>query len=210
MRWLIIYLLIMAVLWLFMKGSTLRRALMAGVTAVFAVLMVVLVITEKQPGDDAPPPTDQQLSDVRQFEAVRYGALVPSDIAINASSLTNTETVQSDPSGREVVRKNPFEWRLVTSITNRSEKYAARDVGLHVQLYSCPPFFSTPQAEVTLDGLRAACSRIGQRRVGFENIALQPGASHDDERIITFPNQTEASNPRYWIEVQTVSAAATK
>ena len=210
MRWLIIYLLTVAVIWLFVKNTTWRRGLLAVVSAVFAVLMIVLTLTEQEASQDAPLPTDRQLSEVRQFEAMRYGAMKPSDIAIGSSSLANTETIGTDPSGREMRRPNPFQWQLSTRITNRSETYTARDVGLRVQLYSCPPFFATPQLEVTLEALRAACSRVGQRTVGLEKIALAPGETHSDERIIDFPNQIEATNPRYWIEVQTVSAETGK
>lgn len=206
MRWLIVYLLAMAIIWLFMKDSTLRRGLMAAITAAFAVLMVVLVLTETPPDESAPPRTDERLSEVRQSEAVLYGALKPSDIAINTSSLANTETVRFDHSGREIRQPNPLQWRLQTSITNRSADYTARDVRLNVLLYSCPPFFDTPQSGVTDGDLRSACSRIGQRTVGLDGIALKPGAAHEDERVISFPNQLEASNPRYWIEVQSVNA----
>ena len=206
MRWLIVYLLAVAVIWLFVKNTIWRRGLLAVVTAVFAVLMIALVLTENKPQEGSPPRTDEKLSEVRQSEAMRYGAMKPSDIAISASDLANTETVETGPSGREVRRPNPFQWQLTTRISNRSDTYTARDVGLRVQLYSCPAFFSTPQAELTLEGLRTACSRVGLRTVGLEKIALAPGESHSDERVITFPNQLEASNPRYWIDVQTVSA----
>jgi hypothetical protein len=206
MRWLIIYLLAVAVIWLFVRNTVWRRGLLAMVTAGFAVLMIALALTEQQQGAVAPTQTDRQLSEVRQSEALRYGALKPSDIAISSSNLTSTEVVGTDPSGRELRRPDPFRWQLTTRISNRSETYTARDVGLRVQLYSCPPFFATPQAEVTLEALRAACSRVGQRTVGLEKISLAPGESHDDERIINFPNQLVASNPRYWIEVQTVTA----
>jgi cell division protein FtsW (lipid II flippase) len=46
MRWLIIYLLAMAVIWLFIKGTSWRRGLMAAVTTVFAVLMIILTLSE--------------------------------------------------------------------------------------------------------------------------------------------------------------------
>lgn len=206
MRWLIIYLLAVAVIWLFVRNTTWRRGLLAAVSAVFAVLMVALTLSEKQPGEGAPAPTAQRLDQVRQSEAVRYGAMKPSDIAINSSTLTNTETTVTDTSGREISRPNPLQWRLVTSIANRSSTYTARDVGLRIMLYACPSFFSTPQSDVSANELRGACSRVGQRTVGLEKIALAPGETHNDERIIDFPNQLEATNPRYWIEVQTVSA----
>jgi len=206
MRWLIVYLLAVAVIWLFVRNTTWRRGLLAVVSVGFAGLMIALTLSEQQAGPDAPLPTDRQLSEVRQSETIRYGAMKPSDIAISESALANTETIGTDPSGREVRRPNPLQWQLTTRISNRSDTYTARDVGLRVQLYSCPAFFSTPQAELTLEALRAACSRVGQRTVGLEKIALAPGESHSDERIVTFPNQLEASNPRYWIDVQTVSA----
>jgi hypothetical protein len=194
------------VIWLFVRNTTWRRGLLATVSAIFAVLMIALTLSEKQAGEDAPPPTAQRLDQVRQSEAMRHGALKPSDIAINSSSLSNTETTVTDTSGRDITRSNPLQWRLVTSISNRSTTYTARDVGLRVMLYACPTFFSTPQADITANDLRSACSRVGQRTVGLEKIALAPGETHNDERIITFPNQLEATNSRYWIEVQTVSA----
>ena len=42
----------------------------------------------------------------------------------------------TDTSGREIIRPNPLQWRLVTSISNRSGTYTARDVGLRVLLYA--------------------------------------------------------------------------
>jgi cell division protein FtsW (lipid II flippase) len=46
MRWLIIYLLAMAVIWLFIRNTSWRRGLMAAVTTVFAVLMIILTLSE--------------------------------------------------------------------------------------------------------------------------------------------------------------------
>jgi hypothetical protein len=46
MRWLIIYLLAMAVIWLFIKGTSLRRGLMAAVTTLFVMLMIILTLSE--------------------------------------------------------------------------------------------------------------------------------------------------------------------
>ena len=46
--------------------------------------------------------------------------------------------------------------------------------------------------------------------MGLETINIATGASKAVEQIITFPNQTEATNPRFWVDVQTVTAQVGK
>jgi hypothetical protein len=63
---------------------------------------------------------------------------------------------------------------------------------------------------MTPSTLRASCSQVGLRTVGLETINLATGASTTVEQVITFPNQTEATNPRFWVDVQTVTAQVGK
>ena len=86
-----------AVIWLFVRNTTWRRGLLAVVSVGFAGLMIALSLSEQQAGPGAPLPTDRQLSEVRQSETIRYGAMKPSDIAISESALANTETIGTDP-----------------------------------------------------------------------------------------------------------------
>jgi hypothetical protein len=207
MRWLIVYLLAMAVIWLFIKHTGWRRGLMAAVTVTFIVFMTILALQEEKQVDQAPAPTARQLEQVREDETVSYAAMQASDIALRGSSLNMTTTVRFDSAGREQVITNPDEWQLAVEVANRSDRYTARDMTLLVRLFSCPPFFATEQADATLEVLRVSCVQTSQRTVGLTDINLAPGGAGAVERVLRFSNQNETRNPRYWIEVQRVTAA---
>jgi hypothetical protein len=206
MRWLIIYLLAMAVIWLFIKGTSLRRGLMAAVTTLFVMLMIILTLSENNSDNAGLLPTNEQFSQVQQRDALRQQALSASDVAIRSASLANIEVTQFDSAGRERTRPDPLRWTFKAELLNRSQQYKVSGVVLRVRLYSCPEFLSTPQDDMNPSTLSASCSQVGQRTVGLETIGLAPGAAQTIEQEITFPNQTEATNSRFWVDVQTVTA----
>lgn len=210
MRWLIIYLLAMAVIWLFIKNTGWRRGLMAAVTTVFAVSMIILTLSEDDSGNAKLPPTNEQFSQVQKRDEIRYQALSASDVAIRSASLANVQVTRFDSAGREFAQPDPLRWTFKADLLNRSQDYEVSGVILRVRLYSCPAFLTTPQADMTPSTFRASCSQVGQRTVGLETINIATGASKAVEQIITFPNQTEATNPRFWVDVQTVTAQVGK
>ena len=95
---------------------------------------------------------------------------------------------------------------MQTSLTNRSTQFTVASVTLRVTLYSCPVFYDVVQADIDPGKLTANCAVIGTRTVGFGPLDLKPAESYRGEQVVTFPNQPEPRNPRYWIQVQTVTA----
>ncbi len=207
MRWLIVYLLAMAVIWLFIKHTSWRRGLMAVVTVMFLVLMTVLTLQEQQQAEPATTPTARQLEQVREDETLSYVAMQASDIALRSSSLTMTTTVRFDSAGREQVISIPDQWQLAVEIANLSPQHTARDINLLVRLFSCPTVYTTAQADATLETLRVSCTQSAQRTVGLTDFNLAPGSARSVEQPLSFNNRNETRNPRYWIEVQRVTAA---
>ncbi len=206
MRWLIFYLLIVAVIWLFIRNTGMRRGLLATVSVVFAVFMLLFTLTEKE--GDTGSQTAEQFDQARQREASQYTSAKPSDVALGKTSLTNATRTLNDSSGRQTTQPDLFRWTLKTTLSNRLDSASIDTVMLQVRLFSCPDFFDTPQQDVTPTLLAGNCTRIGTRSLGLNALDLKPGASLDAEQPITFPNQPEPRNPRYWIDVQTVTATA--
>ncbi len=204
MRWLIIYLLLIAVIWLFVTNRIWRRSSLAIATIVFAVFMLLFTLTQRDIEENVK--TADTFSEVRKLETLTHGTLKPGDIAIAGTSFTNPDHTVFDSAGRERTEPDLFTWQLRGLFTNRSEEFTVGSLTLRVTLYSCPVFYDVPQADVDPDKLGANCTVIGRRTVGFDPVLLKPGETYLGEQIVTFPNQPDPRNPRYWIEVQTVSA----
>ena len=206
MRWLVIYLLILALIWLFITDKTWRRGLLATVTVAFGVFMLALSLTEDPNQANTDAGTSQELNQTRQREAIQYGALTAKDIAIGATSITNPNRTVFDSQGRELIQPELDKWQLQTTLTNRSDKYAARAVVMQFQVYSCPVFYKTPQSEITLESLAANCTSIASKSFQHGNQSIEPGKSVNVETVIVFSDRPEPRNPRYWLSVQSVSA----
>ncbi len=205
MRWLIIYLLLIAVIWLFITNRTLRRGMLAVATVVFGVFMLAFTLTQR---DVAPEvKTAEQFSEIRKRETLTYGALKPGDIAIGQTSLTNPGRSVFDSAGRERIEPYLYTWKLQASLTNRSTEFTVGSLTLRIILYSCPTFYDVTQADVDPGKLTANCTVIGTRSVGFDPLLLKPTDTYEVSQTVNFPNQPEPRNPRYWIEVQTVTAS---
>jgi hypothetical protein len=206
MRWLIVYLVAVAATWLLVANDTWRRALLGVITVVFAVLMVMLALMPED--SEQQSDTARQFDEVRQQEAVRYGALKPSDIAIVSTGLANPVERTFDSAGKVLMRPDLYRWELKTVLENTSESVTAGDITLRLRLFSCPAFFDTPQVDVTPRILDANCSMIGSRSIGLNGVNLQPGKRLEETRTVRFADQPEPRNPRYWLSVQSVAAAA--
>lgn len=204
MRWLVIYLLLIAVIWLFVTNRVWRRGLVAFATIVFGVFMLIFTLTQRE--IEADIKTADRFSEARKQESLTYGAVKKTDIAIGQTSLTNPSQTVFDGAGRERIVSDLFKWQLQTSLTNRSTEFIVTNVTLQVTLYSCPVFYDVVQADIDPGKLNANCTVIGTRTVGFDPLDLKPAESYQGQQIITFPNQPEPRNPRYWITVQTVTA----
>ena len=60
--------------------------------------------------------------------------------------------------------------------------------------------------EQELAELTVKCNKIGDRRIGLYDTGLLPGARQAFSESLTFDNQPQPGNWRYWID--TVSATA--
>jgi hypothetical protein len=205
MRWLIIYLLLIAIIWLFIKNTQIRRGMLALATIFFAGFMLLFTLIEKDIGSEVA--TVEKFDQARQREAIQFTAIKPSDIAISGTSLKNPLRTVFDSAGREQTQPDLFKWQLETSLTNRSTDYTVGSITLQLNLYSCPQFYSVSQADIDPAKLSANCARIGSRSIGLSELLLKAGESLVDKRTVTFPNQPEPRNPRYWLEVQSATAA---
>ncbi len=205
MRWLIVYLLLIAVIWLFITNRVWRRSLLATATVLFGVFMLLFTLSQRDVEDAAT--TADTYSQVRKLETLTHSTLRPGEIAIDGTSFTNPDHTVFDSAGRERTEPDLFKWQLQTTFTNRSTKFTLGSLTLRVTLYSCPVFYDVAQADVDPGKLDANCTVIGKRSVGFDPIRVKPAEIYQGEQIVTFPNQPEPRNPRYWIEVQTVTAA---
>jgi hypothetical protein len=204
MRWLVIYLLLIAIIWLFVTNRMWRRGLLAFSTIVFGVFMLIFTLAQRD--IDGEVKTADRFTEVRRQESVTFGAVKTTDIAIGQTSLTNPVRTVFDSAGRERAEPDLFRWQLQTVLTNRSTEFTVASVTLRVTLYSCPVFYDVVQADVDPGKLNANCTVIGTRTVGFDPLELKPAESYQGDQIVTFPNQPEPRNPRYWIQVQTVTA----
>jgi hypothetical protein len=81
-----------------------------------------------------------------------------------------------------------------------------KDVTLNVRLFSCPSYYTTPFEQVKIEDLSLICSRIGERSVGLYDLGLAPQARKPFSQPLTFPNQGNAINWRFWVDVRRVVA----
>ncbi|MGH6875208.1 MAG: hypothetical protein ACREDW_09335 [Aestuariivirgaceae bacterium] len=135
-----------------------------------------------------------------------FTELSPSDIALSGINLESGVDTYSGIDGKQHQRPNLREWTLSGDVRNLSRDHRVKDVALRVQLYSCPPYFTTPVAAVKFEELSLICSRIGERSVGLYDLDLPPQGSKKFSVPLTFPSQGEAINWRFWVEVARVVA----
>jgi hypothetical protein len=132
--------------------------------------------------------------------------LAPSDIALSGIDFRSGIETYSGIDGKQYQRPNLRTWTLSGEVRNASRDHRVKDVALRVQLYSCPSYFTTPIAAVKYEDLSLICSRIGERSVGLYDLDLPPLGTKKFSEPLTFPNQGEAINWRFWVEVARVVA----
>ena len=72
-----------------------------------------------------------------------------------------------------------------------------------LRLFSCPEFII---GDLDLSTLEVRCNTIGDRRVALYNLAVEPGGSSSFAETVTFDNQPNPGNWRYWVETISVTA----
>jgi hypothetical protein len=132
--------------------------------------------------------------------------LSPSDIALAGIDLESGVETYWGIDGKQYQRPNLETWTLSGEVRNISRDHRVKDVALKVQLYSCPSYFTTPVAAVKFEDLSLICSRIGERSVGLYGLDLPPQAEKKFSEPVSFPNQGEAINWRFWVAVARVVA----
>jgi hypothetical protein len=132
--------------------------------------------------------------------------LSPSDIALAGINLESGVETYWGIDGKQYQRPNLETWTLSGKVRNISRDHWVKDVALKVQLYSCPSYFTTPVAAVKFEELSLICSRIGERSVGLYGLDLPPQAEKTFSEPVSFPNQGEAINWRFWVAVARVVA----
>ncbi|HKG73590.1 MAG TPA: hypothetical protein VKA79_05075 [Aestuariivirgaceae bacterium] len=132
--------------------------------------------------------------------------LSPSDIAIAGINLESGVETYWGIDGKQYQRPNLETWTLSGKVRNISRDHRVKDVALKVQLYSCPSYFTTPVAAIKFEELSLICSRIGERSVGLYGLDLPPQAEKTFSEPVSFPNQGEAINWRFWVAVARVVA----
>ena len=132
--------------------------------------------------------------------------LSPSDIALAGINLESGVETYWGIDGKQYQRPNLETWTLSGEVRNLSRDHRVKDVALMVQLYSCPSYFTTPVPAVKFEDLSLICSRIGERSVGLYDLDLPPQAEKRFSEPVTFPNQGEAINWRFWVAVARVVA----
>ncbi len=97
MRWLVIYLLLIAVIWLFVTNRMWRRSLLAFSTIVFGVFMLLFTLSQRDTNEEIK--TADRFNEVRRQESVTFGAVKTTDIGIGETSLTNPVRTVFDSAG---------------------------------------------------------------------------------------------------------------
>jgi hypothetical protein len=132
--------------------------------------------------------------------------LSPSDVALAGINLESGVETYSGIDGKQYQRPNLESWTLSGEVRNISRDHRVKEVALKVQLYSCPSYFTTPVPAVKFEDLSLICSRIGERSVGLYDLDLPPQGQKKFSEPVTFPNQGEAINWRFWVAVARVVA----
>jgi hypothetical protein len=141
-----------------------------------------------------------------QAQSERLTELPPSEIGLTGIKLESEVETYSGIDGKQYQRPNLQSWILSGEVKNLSPDHRVKDVALRVRLYSCPPYFTTPMEAVKYEDLSLICSRIGERSVGLYDLDLPAQGMKNFTQPVTFPNQGEAINWRFWVEVARVVA----
>ena len=206
MGWLFIFAVVFLMVFLVLD-STRTRMVAAGVFAVIAAVIAFFVwrleVVEQR---EVPPAADDRLQDTRALErktALARDAIKVQEVAVADQQFGPHEQEYRDASGTLKKRVDLFSWRFSGNLGNQNSDYTLRDAVFRIRLFSCPDFITGDQE---LDTLAVKCNTIGDRRVALYELNLPPGQSKAFDETVTFDNQPQPGNWRYWAE--TISATA--
>jgi hypothetical protein len=205
-----ILLLIAVLIWLFAESRT-SRIVGFSIVGLIAVLIGIYLIWRETGGNisDQAPQATTQPAPVPEATPAEQSDLRPSDITLSGIKLDSGVETYSGIDGKQYERPNLRSWTLSGSVKNLSTDHGVRDVTLNVRLYSCPPYYTTPINEVKSEELSLICSKIGERSVGLYDLNLPPDQEKQFSQPLTFPNQGNALNWRFWVDVARVVAKPT-
>ncbi len=210
MGWAFLFVVAAMLVWLFMESGRTRMAalgLIGFAAAVAGVFFLVLDTPERREGSRKVTGADVSDTAAQRAKIERSRTvLTPARIAMTAARLTPGAETYWGSDGKQHERRDLFSWTFQANVRNLSDEFSARDIHIHIQLFSCPSFFTTPAEAVVIDELERRCALIGERTTGFYNVNLKPSASADLQETVTFDNQPEPRNWRYWADVARVDA----
>jgi hypothetical protein len=198
-------LLVAAVLIGLFAESNLTRVIGISIVAAMAVL-VGGYLYWRDTATSVPRQARQTVPAQTRVQGQTLIELSPSDVALAGINLESGVETYWGIDGKQYQRPNLENWTLAGAVRNISKDHRVKEVALKVQLYSCPSYFTTSVSAVKFEDLSLICSRIGERSVGLYDLDLQPQAQRKFSEPVTFPNQGEAINWRFWVAVARVVA----
>ena len=210
MGWAFLFLIAVMLVWLFIES---RRTRMAAIGLISLVGLVVTFFffyldaperreaSQHVPGADVSE-TAKQRAKIERARTV----LTPARIAMTSARLEPGQETVWGSDGKSHERLDLYSWTFKAEVKNLSDEFAVRDLYIRLRLFSCPSFFETPASEVVIDQLERRCALIGERTAGFYGLGIQPGSSGSISDAVTFDNQPEPRNWRYWADVSRVDA----
>lgn len=196
-------------IWLFAESKASRIAgfSIVGVIAVIVAGYLVWRENESSRREHSPAPAEQR-QPAPPPDAIEQSltALRPSDVALSGLKLESGTETYFGIDGKRYERPDLRSWTLSGEVRNLSTTHGVRDVTLNIRLFSCPSYYTTPFEQVRIEELSLICSKIGERSLGLYDLGLKPQENAPFSQPLTFANQGNAINWRYWIEVTRVVA----
>lgn len=210
MGWVFLFVVAAMVAWLFIESKRTRLAAMGLIGFVgLVVLFFFLVLDDPERRAPSRQVTGADVSETAKLRAKierSRTVLTPARIAMTSAQLEPGRQTYWGSDGKSHERLDPYSWTFKADVKNLSDEFAVRDLYVRLRLFSCPSFFQIPAADVVIDQLERSCSLIGERTVGFYGLDMAPGGVRSIGDAVTFDNQPEPRNWRYWADVARVDA----
>jgi hypothetical protein len=196
-------------IWLFAESRT-TRIVGFSIVGVITVLIAIYLVWRETSGSTqghVPQATvPQPPAPKAEIFEQSLTALKPSDVGLLEVKLESGVETYFGIDGKQYERPDLKSWTLSGEVKNLSNQYAVKDVTFNVRLYSCPSYYTAPFNEVKFEELSSICSKIGERSVGLYDLKLAPGSTKQFSQALTFANQGNARNWRFWVDVTRVVA----
>jgi hypothetical protein len=184
-----------------------RSTRIIGISIIAAIAAVIAgYLYWRETASDMPRQAQQTAPAQTPAQRQTFTELSPSDIALSGIDLESGVETYWGIDGKQYQRPNLKTWTLSGEVRNLSRDHRVKDVALRVQLFSCPSYFTTPLSAVKFEDLSLICSLIGERSVGIYDLDLPPQGARQFSEPLTFPNQGQAINWRFWVRVARVVA----